>query len=294
MTKLDSPAWLAPLLASAFLLANSPPSLSAEQPYFLTYDHQLEEPGDLEVSFSPTLGIPKTANGFLGSSTELEYGVNGWWTTEFYLDGQATRRDSTLFTGFRWENRFRPWLGEHWINPVIYVEFEDINAADKTLLEVVNHDSEKDFAGPNRETREEKKREIETRLILSSNHKGWNIAENLIAEKNLSNAPWEFGYAFGVSRTLALAASPHPCTFCRENFRAGVELYGGLGTWQDFGFAGTSQYLAPVLAWELNRETTLRLSPGFGLTESSHRFLLRFSVAYEFPGLGGRIRQMFR
>src|SRR5712692_9148638 len=91
---------------------------AAERPYFVTYDHQLEEPGNLEVSINPVLGVPKQANKFLGS-----------WT-EFDLDAQKTSRDSAIFTGFRWENRFRPLMKEHWINPVLYVEFESLNGAD--------------------------------------------------------------------------------------------------------------------------------------------------------------------
>jgi len=90
-----------------------------EKPYFVTYDHQLEERGNLEISISPVLGLPKTASRFVGTSLELGYGVKGWWTTELYLNGQSTRRDSTVFTGWKWENRFRPLLREHWINPVI-------------------------------------------------------------------------------------------------------------------------------------------------------------------------------
>ena len=76
---------------------------------------------------------------FLGSNLEFEYGVKTWWTSEFYLDGQATQHDSTIFTGFRWENRLRPLLSEHVINPVIYVEYEN-TSADKALREVVGHD----------------------------------------------------------------------------------------------------------------------------------------------------------
>ena len=34
---------------------------------------------------------------------------------------------------------------EHWINPVLYAEFENINSADKALLEVVGHDGIDDF-----------------------------------------------------------------------------------------------------------------------------------------------------
>ncbi len=265
-----------------------------ERPYFITYDHHLEEPGNLEISINPVVGVPKTAGNFLGSWIEFEYGAKGWWTTEFYLDGQSTRRDSTVFTGYRWENRFRPLLREHWINPVLYIEFANINGADKTLKEVVGFDSERDFASPNGESRRERKREIETKLILSSNYRGWNFSENFIAEKNLANAPWEFGYAVGVSRPLALAASSQSCNFCRENFRAGVEFYGGLGDWHHFTLSGTAHYIAPLVSWELPNGTTIRLSPAFGLTCGSHRALIRFGISYEIYGFGQRVRKLLR
>ncbi len=286
-------ARLLALLALGFAL--SPAALPAqEKPYFVTYDHQLEEPGNLEISINPVLGLPRTARAFLGSSLEIGYGVKGWWTTEVYLDGQSTRGDSTVFTGWKWENRFRPLLREHWINPVLYIEYADVNGADKTLKEIVGFDSEREFNLPNRELRRERKREIETKLILSSNFRGWNISENFIAEKNLSNQPWEFGYAVGASRPLALAASSRNCTFCRENFRAGVEIYGGLGDAHNFTFSGASHYLAPVLSWELPGGVSLRFSPAFGLTGRSHRVLLRFGVSYEVEGFGRRLRRLFR
>ena len=44
--------------------------------------------------------------------------------TEFYLEGQSTRGDSTIFTGWRLENRFRSLAREHPINPVLYLEYE--------------------------------------------------------------------------------------------------------------------------------------------------------------------------
>lgn len=289
-------ARMARLIAGLLLITPPfPSSLGAgERPYFVTYDHHMEEPGNLEISINPVIGIPKQTNSFLGSTTELEYGLKGWWTTEFYLDAQATRRDSALFTGWRWENRFRPLMREHWLNPVIYVEFEDLNAADKTLKEVVGFGPEEEHAEPNSATRQEREREVEAKLILSSNFRGWNVSENFIAEKNLSNEPWEFGYAFGVSRPLVLEASPRPCNLCRENFRAGLEFFGGLGTWHQFGFAGPSHYLAPVLAWELPKGTTLRVSPAFGLSQSSHRALIRFSLSHEVPDFGNHLRRWFR
>jgi len=259
-----------------------------ERPYFVTYDHYLEEPGALELAFNPLFGTVSGGNDFVAGSIEVEYGATAWWTTELYLDGQHTENESTVFTGFRWENRFRPTEREHVINPILYVEYEDVNGADKVIAAVVGHDVASDFEEPNSETVQEIERELELKLILSSTVKGWNISENLIAVKNLAGEPWEFGYAFGVSRPLALEATPEPCTFCRENFVAGLEMYGGLGDTEQFGLKDTSHYLAPVLAWNLPSAVTLKLSPGWGLNDDSHRFLLRFGVSCEFSHVGRR------
>jgi hypothetical protein len=284
------------LLNCLALLAFLPLAAAAQEgPYFITYSHQMEEPGNLEISVSHLTARPKGGNRFVNYLTELEYGVRGWWTTELYLHGQTTAGESTLFTGYRWENRFRVLPREHWINPVLYVEWEHISGADKTLKEIVGFDGHEDLAEPNAEKHRERKKEIEAKLILGSNFKGWNISENFVMEKNIHHEPFEFGYAIGVSRPLALEARPQACRFCRENFIAGLELYGGLGTHQHFGLpGGTSHYLAPGLAWQLPDGPTLKVSPTFGLTEPSTRFLLRFNVSYEIPQFGRSIRQMFR
>jgi len=266
-----------------------PVLMKAQENYFVTYTHHMEEPGSLEISSKSVAGFPKAGNSFLGSAVELEYGVNAWWTSEFYLDGQTTARESTIFTGFRFENRFRPLLREHWINPVLYVEFEDINGADKALLEVVGHDGVSDFL--DRNDRSERKREVEWKLILSSNVKGWNIAENFIGEKNLAGDPWEFGYAVAASRPLSLAASATNCAFCRENFALGAELYGGLGDRYSFGFSNTSHYLAPTVAFKMPNGPTLSFSPAAGLNHNSNGVLLRFGASYEIPQLFSRLRK---
>jgi hypothetical protein len=198
-------------------------------------------------------------------------------------------QDSTIFTGFRWENRFRPLAREHWINPVLYVEFENINGANKSLLEVVGHDGVPDFADRNSVTRPEKQRELELKLILSSNFKGWNVSENLIFEKNLNNGPWEFGYAVGASRPLKLAGSAKKCTFCAEKFAAGVEMYGGLGDRYTFGTHDTSQYLGPAINWSAPSGLTLSFSPQFGLNDFSVSHIYRFGVSYEISQIFGKM-----
>ena len=283
--------WRLPALA--FVVLASPSAWAGEGPFLITYTHQMEEPGNLEIATKNVTGKPADGNRFLGHATEFEYGVTGWWTTEVYLDGQVTSRESTLFTGYRWENRFRLLSHEHWINPVLYIEFENINGADKTLLEVVNHDGKEDLSGQNDETRSEKKREIEAKLILGSYYRGWTIAENFIAEKNVRHEPFEFGYAVGVSRPIALAAKPDRCNFCAENFQIGVEMYGGLGTHEDFGWSGTSHYVAPTVSWMLANGTTFRVSPAFGITDTSAHFLLRFGVSYEIDQFGRALRGLF-
>ena len=265
------------------------PALHAQENYFITYSHEMEEPGNLEIAAKSVTGAPKGGNAFAATAFEFEYGVKTWWTTELYLDGQTTAGESTVFTGFRWENRVRPLLREHWINPVLYFEFEDINGADKALLEVVGHDGRDDFLGRN--SRAEKKREAEFKLILSSNFKGWNVSENVIAEKNLAGNPWEFGYALGASRALALAASAKPCSFCRENFALGGEMYGGLGDRHSFGLRDTSHYLGPVVTWNIPRGPSVRLSPNFGLSDNSNGFLFRFMISYEIDQFLSKLRK---
>ena len=266
----------------------APRSARAQETYFVTYTHHMEEPGNLEFATKSVTGFPKAGNAFWGNAIELEYGVKTWWTSEFYLDSQTTANESSVFTGFRFENRFRPLLREHWINPVLYAEIEDINSADKALLEVVGHDGIADFL--DRNDRSEKKREVELKLILSSNFKGWNIAENMIAEKNIAGEPWEFGYAVAVSRPLALAASANECRFCRENFTLGAELYGGLGDRYSFGLHDTSHYLAPTMAFHMPSGPTFSVSPTAGLNSNSHGFLLRFGVSYEINRFVSRLR----
>jgi len=281
-------------LGIALAIVGAPTAARAQaSPWFVTYDHHLEEPGSLEIELSPVYATQRGGNDFVAGWTELEYGVKGWWTTSLYATGQSTRRDSTVFTGMRFENRFRPLMHEHRVNPLLYVELERINGADKIMREVVGHDGEADHAEPNAIARAEIKNELETKLVLSSQLGGWNLAENLIVEKNFAEEEWEFGYAIGISRPLALAARPDDCTLCPENFSVGLELSGGLGTHKEFGLRDTSHYLGLGVAWELPSGTVLRLSPTFGLNGNSHRFALRWGIAYEIPGFGRSLHRLF-
>ncbi len=265
-----------------------------ESPYFVTYDHHMEEPGNLEIEVSSASDVPRTGQHvYFAPWTEFEYGLTARWTAEFYLEGQSTWQDSTLFTGWRIENRFRPLKREHWINPVLYMEYENINEADRIQKELEG--GAPDLTSSNSVLREVKDRELETKLILSSDVHDWNVAGNFIATKNFSQSEGvEFGYSIGFSRPLATLASGSNCRWCRENFSAGAEVYGGLGSTLGFGLNDTAHYVAPVVAWLVSDNTTLRISPGFGLTHQSSLMLFRFGLSYEIQGVGGRMARLFK
>lgn len=279
-------------LIFSFVLLFASQLVAQEKPYFVTYDHHLEEPRNLEIATSTTIGVPRSGQrAYFAPYLELEYGVKAWWTTEFYLEGQSTRADSAVFTGWRWENRFRLLSREHRINPILYVEYENINEASRIQKEVVGNTP--DFGEPNSELSQTHAHELEAKLILSSHVHDWNIAGNFIVEKNLSAGEgFEFGYAMGFARPLATVASAKECRFCRENFTAGIEMYGGLGSTNGFGLHDTTHYLAPVISWQLSENTTLHVSPGFGLTHQSNPVLLRIGYSYEVQGFGRKLARL--
>jgi hypothetical protein len=283
------------LLPCLLLLVLALPGCAQEDaPYFVTYDHHLEEPGNLELEMNSTTGVPRSGQrAFDAPFVELQYGVNRWWTSELYLEGQSTAGDSTIFTGWRIESRFRPLAAEHAINPVFYLEYENVNEASRIQKEIVGK-APLDFE-PNSELRQAHAHELEAKLILSSDVHHWNIAENFIVERNLSeNEGFEFGYAFATSRRLTQSVSARPCRFCRENFVAGLEFYGGLGSTQFFGLQQTAHYAAPVLAWALSDHSTFSFSPAIGLTPYSNPVLLRLGYSYEIRGFRNKLSRLFR
>ncbi len=66
------PSLLRRLLPVLFLAGTL---LPAQENYFVTYSHQMEEPGNLELGTKSVAGAPRGGNPFLGAALELEYGV---------------------------------------------------------------------------------------------------------------------------------------------------------------------------------------------------------------------------
>ena len=257
---------------------------------FITYTHQSGDPGNLGIG-SHGVAAPVGGRRFLASATEFDYGICRWCSVQFYVNTQAMGRSTGLFTGFRWENRLALARGEHWINPVLFIEFEDLDAADKGQLEVVGQECKGDLFPRDGERDAPRSRQVNARLVLGKSVGGWMMAGNFIAEKNLAGAPVDFGYSAAVTRQLSRKPRKPECALCSGSVQAGVEAYGGLGTQDSPGFRDTSQYVAALVAWSLPNGVTLRVSPGFGLTQSSVPFLLRVGVSSEIAQIGRFFRR---
>jgi hypothetical protein len=277
------------LLAACLLTVAFQVGHAQDRPYFITYSHDLEEQGEMEVASRTAIANPNPGSPFGAIAGELEYGLVDWWTVELYVDGQATDEDSAILTGFRFENRIKPLKGEHVINPVLYVEYGNVTGADKTILEVVGHDDQDDLNTPNGMARRTHEHEGEFRLILSSDAGAWNFSENFIFEKDLGHAPWEFGYSVGATRPLR-AHSTRSCRFCIDKLVAGAETYGGLGDSSSLTLGDTSHYVAPLVGWLFSNRARVSFSPGFGIGHTSLNPVYRIELAYEFEPFGRRSR----
>ena len=73
----------------------------------------------------------------------------------------------------------------------------------------------------------------------------------------------------------------------------GEAVTGGLGTYDDIGLRGASQFIAAVVTWTLADDLTFRVSLGYGVNKASVPRVLRFSVPCEMDGLGHKVRNLF-
>ncbi len=285
-------------IPAALVMIAAATSCAQESPYFVTYDHHLEERGNIAVETATTMGVPRAPETgeqdergqsfYAAPYVELEYGVTDRVTAAAYVEGQGTVGDSTVFTGWRVETRYRPLKKEHRINPVLYLEYESLNDASRIAKDIVGSGPDLDVA--NSYLRQFTAHELESKLILSSDIGRWNVAGNFVADKNLLRGEgFEFGYALGVSKALAIAGNAAPaCTFCRQRFMPGVELYGGLGsTLNGVGFQDTAQYVAPTISWSLKERGTVRFSMAVGLGHESSRMLFRIGYSFDMPRFRG-------
>ena len=106
---------------------------------------------------------------------------------------------STIFTGFRLENRFRLLKSEHLINPVLYVEYEGINEASQIKKEIVGN--AENSPENNAELADSHAHEIEAKLILSSNWRDLKVSSRPWKVRTRSLMYWQMA-AVGATQDL--------------------------------------------------------------------------------------------
>ncbi len=260
--------------------------------YFTTYNHHIEA-GELEFMVMNDFtqpSDPKRENDghgdYFSQMLELEYAPTDQLALEFMAEGyEDIENDQTKFTGFRYEGRYRLFKEEVPLNPMLYLEYEDLHLKTRYKMEVsgwVEPPYEEEGDEPDRE------RILESRLILSQDVGPWNLAFNWINESDLNSGETAFGYTTGVLYYLSKHSdeehsdhSEHSHHGEREHGASperfirpatlGFEFLGGLGDTKKFDLRPSRQehYFQPSVMFHIGKNSMLNLGFGIGLTKAS-------------------------
>lgn len=275
---------------AAISLCCAAPAHAGKDANFVLYNHYTEEKGELEVEvYSDFAHVGKDEPNYTAQLYEIEYGVTDLWTASLYLESAKTFEDggSYDFASFRFENRVRLFKDETLLNPVLYVEYEQIEPESRYVLSAAGRTDTPE--GP-----EETEHEIETRLILSHDFSSnFNVAFNTIQEIKLDNGVWSFGYAAGLNyvffRSFDAAAPDVSATqsnpFELNKLTLGLEAFGGLGdSVKGLTLDGdkTEQYIGVALRADFKNNFHVGAGGAFGLTQESEDAIFRLTAGYEF------------
>ncbi len=252
---------------------------------FVLYNHHTADEGEKEIMLMNDFGQNFDGRRYAAQMVEFEYGVTDRWTTEFMTEGQATFGEGGYhLTGWRWENRYRLFEYGTPLNPVIYVEWEDLSPGTKYLMEVSGREDaeEKKKARP-------RERILETRLVLGQDITDrLDVAFNWINESDLDTGVTDFGYAAGLN--YKLTKRPNHVRHIEEEhgfhpeIRLGIELFGALGD-SNKGITAnsnlTAHYLGVNAMYHLTQRSMVKFGGAIGLTNVSQD-LVRFAFGYEF------------
>lgn len=278
----------------------------ADAGYFTTYTHHMV-PGELEIMLMSDYTRPSThkqtvdgQQNYFSQMLELEYVPTSQLALELMIEGyQEPGTGDRQFTGARYETRYRLFKDIVTFNPVLYFEYEDLDARTRYKMETSGW-----IDPPYAETGVAPAREsiLESRLVLSQDfgsQNAWNVAFNWINESDLSAGQTAFGYATGLLYRLPQAAAsgqeelhshhaghhmPEPKPGGRAFIRPmllAFELLGGLGDTKSFGLhpARQEHYFQPSAMFHVG-ELMLNLGAAIGLTPVSDN-MIRLSLGSE-------------
>lgn len=232
----------------------------------------------------------------------IERAMTDRWETELMLEGQKTSGEGYQFTGWRWENRYRLFEYGTFLNPGLYVEYENLKPTTKYIMEISGRTDRPE--DPERST----ERILETRLILGQDFGDkLSVSFNWINETDVfvrTSGQTDFGYALGLNymiynadggkaenhgvhnhkHAVASAAATADRQWAIAHVKLGAELFGGLGD-TSLGMTinpdVTERYLGLNVMTHLRNGLHFMIGGAVGLTEVSQRGLVRLGVGYE-------------
>ncbi len=258
------PLWL---LLFSFIQAS--PAWAGNGANFVLYNHHTPKAGESEVMLMYDLGQEPDKTLYEAQMIEAEYGLTDYWTTEFMIEGQNTPSSGgQRNTGFRWENRLRLFDYGAFLNPVVYMEYEDLSEDTKYLMEMSGREDARTL-----QKKRPRERVFETRLILGEDiSEHMDVSFNWINENDLDTGIIAYGYALGFN----YAAS--------ERLTIGLELFGGIGD-SDLGITTkreiTQHYTAINFKTRFTENGFLKFGGAVGNTDVSQD-LTRFSIGLNF------------
>ena len=264
---------------------------------FVLYDHHTDEQGETELNaFGDFSNARSEEPRYSAQLFEIERALTDRWEAALYLEGDKIDGEDYLFGGWRLESRYRLFDYGAFLNPVLYVEYENLDPEHKYLLDVTGRTDTPE--GPQRT-----EHEIESKLIVGHDiTRRFDVAFNWVNEVNLDTGRWEFGYALGFNYALVGEAdqeaeehghekhtrSEHATAgsgWAIKEIKLGGELYGGLGD-STLGLtldpSVTKQYAGLNLKTEWGNGLHLMAGLAAGLTKDSDRSLIRLMLGYEF------------
>lgn len=270
-------------LSFCCLLAPFSPASAGSGANFVVYNHHLADQGEKEVKlYSDFSDAGPAGSDYFAQLVELEYGVTDRWTAALYFEGVKSSGEDYEFGGWRFENRVQLFKGSVFLNPVLYVEYEQLEPDHRYKRSVKGRVE----AGEG-DKEEATEHELETKLLLGQDVTDrLDVAFNWINEVNLDSGKWEFGYAAGLNYVLfETEASTAAGGWSIKEVKLGAELFGGLGDSQEgltVSASETEQYAGINLKGEFSNGIEVGIGGAFGLTDHSENAILRTFIGYEF------------
>lgn len=294
--------------------------------YFTTYDSEIDD-GEVELMLMNDFTTPSQVRrdegqrNYFSHMLELEYGITPQLAAELMLEWyEELGTGKQQYTGFRAEARYRIFRRLVPFNPMVYIEYENLEPTTRYKMEVsgwVRPPYEESESGGHGH-----ERILESRLVLSDRLGPINLAFNWIFETDLKSGTTGFGYSLGAmwmvghGRSVAHATEHHdrrscamhpeivgaPSSSCpkcgmglhagstgdkevshRKSVGLGLELFGGMGDTRSFALRPSRQehYLGPILVYHVTSKVMLHAQFALGVSESSDN-IARLNIGYEF------------